>query len=230
MNRFDTLFINKIFKTILLSSTTTKSRTISTKFGCHRSTLTLANINDNVVRLEYAVRGPLVIRAGEIERELKNQTTQRPFKEVIRANIGDCHAMGQLPLTFLRQVLACASDNSLLKSNLYPDDVKERVRLLLKYCGGQSVGAYSDSAGVEIIRRHCAEYITNRDGVTSDWRNIVLTTGASDAIRCVLAFVNTLSTDSVPSGVMIPIPQYPLYSASITEFGMHPINYYLDEG
>ena len=29
---------------------------------------------------------------------------------------------------------------------------------------------------------------------------------------------------------MIPIPQYPLYSATIAEYGMHPIDYYLDEG
>jgi len=30
-------------------------------------------------------------------------------------------------------------------------------------------------------------------------------------------------------GVLVPIPQYPLYSASIAEYGMHQINYYLDE-
>lgn len=30
-------------------------------------------------------------------------------------------------------------------------------------------------------------------------------------------------------GVMIPIPQYPLYSASVVEFGMQQCGYYLDE-
>lgn len=30
-------------------------------------------------------------------------------------------------------------------------------------------------------------------------------------------------------GVMIPIPQYPLYSASLAEFGMNQVGYYLDE-
>lgn len=34
--------------------------------------LTLDNINPNVIKMEYAVRGPLVIRAGEIEKELKS--------------------------------------------------------------------------------------------------------------------------------------------------------------
>mgnify|MGYP002649215924 CR=1 FL=1 len=157
--------------------------------------------------------------------------------------------MGQKPLTFLRQVLACATDNDLLNGP-YPGDVKARAKELLEYCGGQSVGSYSDSAGVEIIRKHSADYITARDGVDSDWQNIVLTTGASEGIRAVLSLVNTTSTDDKPSGVMIPIPQYPLYSgiiwallsvvvkvltllfsfsATISEYGMHPINYYLDE-
>ncbi|XP_027205077.2 alanine aminotransferase 2-like [Dermatophagoides pteronyssinus] len=199
--------------------------------NCCRHTITLDNINDNVKRLEYAVRGPLVIRAGVIENELRQSSNHhpKPFNEVIRANIGDCHAMGQRPLTFLRQVLACSSDDSLLNYPNYPDDVKERTRSILKYCGGQSVGAYSDSTGVEIIRKHCAEYITNRDGIESEWRDIALTTGASEGIRSVLALINTISTDTLPSGVMIPIPQYPLYSATITEYGMYPINYYLDE-
>lgn len=97
----------------------------------------------------------------------------------------------------------------------YPGDVKARARELLEYCGGQSVGSYSDSAGVEIIRKHAADYIKARDGVDSDWQNIVLTTGASEGIRAVLNLVNTTSTDEKPSGVMIPIPQYPLYSGTL---------------
>ena len=133
------------------------------------------------------------------------------------ANIGDCHATGQRPLTFIRQVIACATDNSLLDSGDYPQDVKDRVRLLLSYCGGQSVGAYSESTGVEIIRRHVAEYIAERDGVPSDWTNIILSGGASEAIRSLLALVNNQQPGEKPIGVMIPIPQYPLYSATIAE-------------
>lgn len=34
-------------------------------------TLTLDSMNPNVIKMEYAVRGPLVIRAGEIEKEIK---------------------------------------------------------------------------------------------------------------------------------------------------------------
>lgn len=32
------------------------------------------------------------------------QGVNKPFNEVIKANIGDCHAMGQVPITFIRQV------------------------------------------------------------------------------------------------------------------------------
>lgn len=37
------------------------------------------------------------------------------------------------------------------------------------------------------------------------------------------------SPNQKPAGFMIPIPQYPFYSANITKFSAHPIGYYLDE-
>uniref|UniRef100_A0A915IWQ6 Uncharacterized protein n=1 Tax=Romanomermis culicivorax TaxID=13658 RepID=A0A915IWQ6_ROMCU len=39
--------------------------------GGRCGTLTMENLNPNILNVEYAVRGPLVIRAGEIEKELK---------------------------------------------------------------------------------------------------------------------------------------------------------------
>ena len=35
------------------------------------------------------------------------QGVKKPFSEVIKANIGDAHAMGQQPITFFRQVCHC---------------------------------------------------------------------------------------------------------------------------
>lgn len=35
--------------------------------------------------------------------------------------------------------------------------------------------------------------------------------------------------DGKVPGIMVPIPQYPLYSATIAEFGMNQIGYYLNE-
>lgn len=66
--------------------------------------LTEENMNPLIKQMEYAVRGPLVIRALEIEKELK-AGAKKPFNNVIKANIGDAHAMGQKPITFIRQVL-----------------------------------------------------------------------------------------------------------------------------
>merc|ERR1711962_1877170 len=121
-------------------------------------TITLDNMNPCVKEMEYAVRGPLVIRATEIEKEIQRGVS-KPFQDVIKANIGDAHAMGNLPVTFLRQVLAIVSYPELLNSKDLPEDAKDRARAILGGCKGGSAGSYSDSPGVEIIRRHVAEYI-----------------------------------------------------------------------
>lgn len=42
--------------------------------------LTMDSINANYVAMEYAVRGPIVIRAGEIEKELLKVSALRPFQ------------------------------------------------------------------------------------------------------------------------------------------------------
>lgn len=190
--------------------------------------LSIDDINPQVRIMEYAVRGPLVIRASEIEKELE-QGVKKPFTEVIKANIGDCHAMGQQPLTFMRQVLALVSYPKLLDDKSFPEDAKQRAREILKGCRGGSVGSYTDSTGIEIIRKHAAKYIEKRDGgIPSDWQNIVLSGGASDGIKNLLKMLNCEMHGKKP-GVMVPIPQYPLYSATLAEFNMHQIGYFLNE-
>jgi len=191
--------------------------------------LNVDNINQNIRNLEYAVRGPLVIRAVQLAKEIEAGAI-KPFNSVIRANIGDCHAMNQKPLTFYRQMIACASNPKLMETDpSIPSDIKQRVSEILKACGGQSVGAYSDACGIELIRRQCADYIERRDSIKTDWQNVFLTTGASEVVKTMLSFVNHSRRPGQPVGVMIPIPQYPLYSATLCEFGMHQVSYYLDE-
>ena len=174
--------------------------------------LTEDNVFINLRKMEYAVRGPLLIRALEIEKELQ-KGAKKPFKEVIKANVGDAHAMGQQPITFLRQVLTLTVSPNLLDDPSYPEDVKERAKTILCQCKGGSVGSYSESAGIEIIRKHVAQYIQDRDGIPSDYHNIILSNGASDGIKSFLKLFNE-KLDGKSSGVMIPIPQYPLYSAT----------------
>uniref|UniRef100_A0A7N6BXB1 alanine transaminase n=1 Tax=Anabas testudineus TaxID=64144 RepID=A0A7N6BXB1_ANATE len=196
--------------------------------SCVGKVLTLDNMNPNVRKVEYAVRGPIVQRAMQIERELK-QGVKKPFTEVIKANIGDAHAMGQKPITFFRQVLALCSYPELLEDNNFPEDAKKRAQRILDSCGGHSIGAYSTSQGIECVRQDVARYIERRDGgIPSNPDNIYLSTGASDAIVTILKLL-TCGEGHTRTGVMIPIPQYPLYSATVADQGAVQISYYLDE-
>lgn len=201
-------------------------RNMSAAVPCPKC-VTLETMNPNIKVMEYAVRGPLVIRASEIEKELQ-QGAKKPFKEVLKANIGDCHAMGQVPITFIRQVLALVSLPELMSDPRFPSDVKARAQEILKGCRGGSVGSYTDSPGIEIIRRHVAQYIERRDGHPCNWEDVMLSSGASDAIKAVLKLL-IHNVDGKKPGVLIPIPQYPLYSASLAEFNMEQIGYYLNE-
>ncbi|RVE58888.1 hypothetical protein OJAV_G00198730 [Oryzias javanicus] len=196
--------------------------------SCRGKVLTLDSMNPNVRRVEYAVRGPIVQRAVQIEKELR-EGVKKPFTEVIKANIGDAHAMGQQPITFFRQVLALCSYPDLLEDNKFPEDAKKRARRILDACGGHSIGAYSASQGIECIRQDVARYIEKRDGgIPSNPDNIYLSTGASDAIVTMLKLL-VCGDGRDRTGVMISIPQYPLYSAALADLGAEQINYYLDE-
>jgi len=190
--------------------------------------LQLDNMNPCIKKMQYAVRGPLVIRATQIEKELK-AGVKKPFDSVIKANIGDAHAMGNKPITFIRQVLALITHPPLLETNEFPEDAKSRARDILAGCKGASVGSYSDSPGIEVIRRHVAAYIEERDGYPSEWSNIMLCAGASEGIRACLKLMTEPGDGNMRPGVMIPIPQYPLYSASLAEYNMAQVGYYLDE-
>nr|XP_032520723.1 alanine aminotransferase 1-like [Danaus plexippus plexippus] len=91
-----------------------------------------------------------------------------------------------------------------------------------------SVGSYSPAPGLLLIRKHVAQYLTARDGVAANFNNIYLGSGASDLIKSVLTlFVEKV--DGKPPGVMIPIPQYPLFSGTLSELGLQQVDYYLDE-
>uniref|UniRef100_A0A0B7BIS3 alanine transaminase n=1 Tax=Arion vulgaris TaxID=1028688 RepID=A0A0B7BIS3_9EUPU len=95
--------------------------------------LNLNTLNPNVIELQYAVRGPIVIRATEIEKELKTGK-KKPFTRVVKANIGDCHATGQKPVTFIRQVLALCNYPDLLDLTVFPEDAKAKARKILSDC------------------------------------------------------------------------------------------------
>jgi len=119
-----------------------------------------------------------------------------------------------------------ASDpQKLVASGLFPADVVERAQAYHKATGGNGVGAYTDSIGLQLVREQVAQFIQNRDGFPANVAHIALTTGASEGVkRCISAII---AGDS--DGIMIPRPQYPLYSAALTMVGGNAVYYDLDE-
>lgn len=186
--------------------------------------LKLADLNKLTINAKYAVRGKIPIRADELREQLNDTNNELPFKEIIYANIGNPQQLDQAPLTWYRQVLSVLQNPNLLNTQIdYPKDVIDRAKLLLKNVG--SVGAYSHSQGNPHVRKSVADFITRRDGFPSNPSDIFLTGGASAAVSYLLQVLSS----SNDSGFMIPIPQYPLYTATIALNDAVPIGYYLNE-
>jgi len=190
-------------------------------------------ISDNLKKMEYAVRGKVVIEATRISEEL-NGEHNHPFDKIIFSNIGNPHAVGQKALTWPRQVLALSQlpdelgiDHPAAPS-MFPADAISRAREVKKALKGNGLGAYSHSKGVKAFREDVSAFIENRDGLKKgaiDPEDIFLTTGASDAISMVM----TALIKDPSCGVMIPIPQYPIYSALLSLNNGQKVDYFLDE-
>ena len=180
--------------------------------------LTLENVSHAVRETQYAVRGAIVARAAELERQ---------GRRIIYCNIGNPQSLGQRPLTFVRQVLALAEYPELLDgpaAAAFPEDARAAARLALRE-SPHGLGAYTESKGYRFVRQAVADFIRQRDGIPADPEHVFLTDGASKGVQSVLR----LLVDGPSDGVMIPIPQYPLYSASITLLSGTQVSYYLDE-
>ncbi|GAB5587891.1 alanine transaminase [Umbelopsis nana] len=201
----------------------------STRSYGSKKVLTLESMNESVKNVEYAVRGELAIKAENLRVAL-SQKKPLPFDRVIGCNIGNPQQLNQKPITFFRQVASLCENPELLEPKnrdtllkLYPADAIARAELLLKNV--TSVGAYSHSMGVPSIRQNVARFLERRDGVPANPEHIFLTQGASAGVQTIL---QVLIKDA-NTGIMIPIPQYPLYSASLSLFNATPVPYYLNE-
>jgi len=177
--------------------------------------------------VQYAVRGELAIKAEVLRDKLKESNHGLPFDKVISSNIGNPQQRGldQPPITFTRQVAALMEWPELanLAPNVFPKDVLERAKELSAEIG--SIGAYSHSQGVPFIRQNVATFIQERDGYPSDPANIFITAGASAGVSLLI----NMLISSPSAGILIPIPQYPLYTATLAQYRGIPIPYYLDE-
>jgi alanine transaminase len=179
-----------------------------------------------------------------------------PFKEIIYCNIGNPQALGNPPFTYHRRVMALCDCPDLAaalpekeREKLFPADVREATERILRSAGLGGTGAYSDSQGVPIIRQDVAEFMNKRDGIHEDSefaaraKDVFLTNGSSSAILMLMALLSgsdaALSADgtngvshgretrSMRPGVLIPVPQYPIYSALCTVLGIEALHYHL---
>ncbi len=66
---------------------------------------------------------------------------------------------------------------------------------------------------------------SERDGFPANPNHIFLTGGASYGVHLILSML----INSPKAGILIPIPQYPLYTAALAQHGGVPIPYLLDE-
>ena len=196
------------------------------------------SMNKNIIEMEYAVRGPIPQRAAQLSTE---------GIKTIPCNIGNPQALGQDPITYYRQVISLvenpnqiereihlkklATTNSELETvALYPDDVLNIAKRYLEE-NGKGVGAYTESNGPLFIREDIAKFIDHRDSINnsnyipSSAEKIYITNGASEGVKYAIELLISNPKD----GIMIPIPQYPLYSATIRKAGGTQINYYPDE-
>jgi alanine transaminase len=144
--------------------------------------------------MEYAVRGTVVIAADEINKELSEGKSDKKynFDKILYTNIGNPQSVGQVPLTWPRQVLALvdlpekAGVEHKLVRNLFPEDAIERAMEIKAGLGGHGSGAYSHSKGALCFRKDVAGFIQERDGYPSDPESIFLTNGASSGIVMIM--------------------------------------------
>ncbi|KAF2463106.1 PLP-dependent transferase [Lindgomyces ingoldianus] len=193
--------------------------------------LSINNINPHVKAAKYAVRGELAVRSEEYRAKLaKGEGKDLPFDTVIAANIGNPQQLDQKPITFFRQVasllenpLLLEHEDVLINSLGYKSDVVERARWLLKEV--KSVGAYSQSQGVPGIRESVAKFIERRDGYPASPKDLYLSNGASSGVNTLLHII----CQKPSTGILVPIPQYPLYTATLAVLDAVCVPYYLEE-
>ncbi len=189
------------------------------------------NVNSKVLDMEYAVRGPIPQRAAVLSGQ---------GRRIIPCNIGNPQALGQQPIGFYRQVLGLLENPGSITreqqlrdggfGQALPHEVVEIASTMLDRSLTGS-GAYTQSAGFQFIREAVAGFIDSRDGVASsdptasDPESILLTDGASGGVVYVLEALISGPKD----GILVPIPQYPLYSATITRCGGVLVGYHPDE-
>uniref|UniRef100_A0A8C5A2S4 alanine transaminase n=1 Tax=Gadus morhua TaxID=8049 RepID=A0A8C5A2S4_GADMO len=182
-------------------------------------------VNPLVRNIRALKRGALVRQAVRIEEEIK-QGMKKPYNEVIDVSRDNPHATGMKPMSFSRQVIASCIYPELIDSDKMPLDVRERAKTLLECIGG-SVGCYSDTIGIPIMRDSVSDFLTRRDeGVPSASGNIFITHGSDHGFGLLLTML--VRGDRSPLvGVLTPVPSQDFGNALVAS-GATAVPYYLD--
>ena len=207
----------------------------------YKKAFTKETMNQNLIKTEYAVRGLVPIRAGEIQEELNSPNNPYPFSKIVSLNIGNPQSLNQKPLSFLRSVMGDIMTNSenLQNSNLKkapsPSDFQNKSKTEISnldskkqaayYLNHINLNSYSVPGGYNFIRKNIANFIQKRDSCSADENTIFMSNGASSAIKLCLEVLIRNSND----GIMYSIPQYPIYSALVTLYNGKSVYYYLNE-
>lgn len=164
-----------------------------------------------------------------LEQELKEKPGSHPFNEIIYCNLGNPQCLGQQPITFFREVLVLCEHPDLMVRDetrqYFSPDAIARAKGILDMVPSRAIGAYSHSRGNKGLRDAVAAGICARDGFPNNSDDIFLTDGATPAVHMMMQFLIRSEKD----GILCPVPQCPLYSASICFHGGCFVPYYLDE-
>jgi alanine transaminase len=207
--------------------------------------LTQSNISPNLIKAEYAVRGYIPTLAGEIRSKIKVDPSAYSFSEIVQLNIGNPLIFNTKPMWTFRQLIGnyLQGENIGQFENLVSQStsfeylssrLNEGKKSLLFQDYQRLANQMSEMmpsrqrtirGGYEETKNAVASMMYKRDGVPAESSKIFLSNGASSAIRLFFDFI----IDNPNTGILIPIPQYPLYSALITLFNGQGVPYYLDE-
>jgi len=186
--------------------------------------LSIEDLGPGITESSYLIRGSVLHRAGDL-RKLKESGVELPFDKFYPLHYGNPQLLGQPPISFLRQVIACTFCPSLLETEVFSSDVKARVKYYLENIPNGAIGAYSDAPGFQIFRKSVADFISKRDSYPALIDNIYLTDGTLDG----MTFVLRLLFSKTNSAVMLPTPEYPGYSFLVTQLNGKSVTYPLDE-
>ena len=113
------------------------------------------NLNTNLLEAQYAVRGPIVIKAQELEKK---------GKKIIYCNIGNPQALKQKPLSYIRQIISLLEYPALLNNS---ETLKIYPKELITYFRKPREGRSSLNLNIKVLNCLSRKWISRATGFLS---------------------------------------------------------------